>query len=338
VKIYASDDGASGCAWYRLIMPLNELGKHDGHDVEFAAQPLMRKGDRAGIDILKARQADITVAQRLYDFESLKGWRRLAPFTKLVYELDDDVFSIEPVNWGPYQTFGRAEIRNAVAHYIETSDMVTVTCESLAQVMRQHNDNVHILPNHIPGWVLDLPAPQGDRPAVGWMGGASHGLDLGLVARPLRQFLSRNPGWDAVVVGVDYRPTIKHNRCGFIPWTHVTDEPEAYYQSIDFDIGVAPVLEGTFAKSKSYIKALEYGARGIPIIASDVTCYRDYVIDGVTGFLVRYEHEWLDRLQLLASDEGLRLSMGAKAKELARQHTIDDGWRKWEAAYKGLLG
>jgi hypothetical protein len=65
-----------------------------------------------------------------------------------------------------------------------------------------------------------------------------------------------------------------------------------------------------FASSKSYIKALEYAALGIPVIASDAEPYRDFVVHGVTGFLVRRDHEWLSYLRELASDDGLRQSMG----------------------------
>lgn len=317
-------------------MPMTELRKH-GHEVTIP--PVDKPGQsRSDVEVLVAREHDITVAERLDAFRGLGAWRRLAPYTRLVYEIDDDVFSIEPVNFGVYQTYKKEDVRDAVAHYAETADMVTVTCEPLAEVMRQHNDNVVVLPNHIPGWVMDLPLPSGERPAVGWMGGASHGVDIQIIAKPLRQFLRRFPGWDAVVIGTDYRPVFRnHPRVGFIPWTHVTTEPEAFYSSIDFDIGLAPVVDGVFARSKSYIKALEYAARGIPVIASDVDCYRDFVVDGVTGFLVRREHEWLARMSELASDAGLRASMGGKARELARQHLIDDGWVKWEQAFKGLL-
>jgi glycosyltransferase involved in cell wall biosynthesis len=72
-------------------------------------------------------------------------------------------------------------------------------------------------------------------------------------------------------------------------------------------------------------------------VASDVKPYRDYVVDGVTGWLVRTEQQWAQRLRELVNDEAMRTEMGAKAKEVASQHTIQDGWRDWEAAYGALL-
>jgi len=85
------------------------------------------------------------------------------------------------------------------------------------------------------------------------------------------------------------------------------------------------------------VKCLEYGARGIPVIASDIEPYNSFVLHGVTGFLVRQDHEWLKYLEELAGDEGLRRSMGAKAKEAARAWTIDAGWTRWAEAYEGLF-
>jgi glycosyltransferase involved in cell wall biosynthesis len=92
-----------------------------------------------------------------------------------------------------------------------------------------------------------------------------------------------------------------------------------------------------FNRSKSHIKALEYAALGIPVIASDEAPYRDFVVDGVTGFLVRHDHEWALRLRDLVNDAAMRESMGAKAREHARQFSIKEGWKLWEQAYRTLI-
>jgi glycosyltransferase involved in cell wall biosynthesis len=140
-----------------------------------------------------------------------------------------------------------------------------------------------------------------------------------------------------VMIGSDFRSAVRHERCGFVPWTHITTDEPGYFSSLDFDIGLAPVTSSAFNRSKSFLKALEYGARGIPVIASDFEPYSSFVLHGVTGFLVKAGHEWGRYLAELAGDAGLRESMGAKAKEQARSWCIEDGWRKWETAYQSLL-
>ena len=319
---------ASGCGYYRVTQPLGELAKH-GHDVK-----LMLGSD------VRAREAaewPVIVGQRVDKHNALPDWRRFRARSRLVYEIDDDVFNIERVNWQAYGIYSRATTLDAVAHAAETANLVTVTTEPLAQVMREYNDQVVVLPNHVPGWVCDHQRQRAERPVVGWGGGASHGADIGLVASPLRRFLDRFPGWDATLMGTDYRPTIKHDRVSFQPWINVGEQPEQFYKAIRYDIGLAPLVPSVFSASKSAIKALEYAALGIPVIASDVEPYREFVLHGTTGFLVKRDHEWLKYLSELAADDGMREEMGAKAREHARAWAIDDGWKRWEQAYASLL-
>ena len=331
MRVLAGHDGGSGCAWYRVVLPLSELGKH-GHQVTIGT---------AGTEAVRSRrgQFDVIVGSMLagHDPSQLGTWRRLSAHGRLVYEIDDDPFSVETVNWQAYSTFARADVIDSVSHAAEVASLVTVTTEPLARVMRQHNPNVAVLPNCVPGWVCDHQRPRRDRLRVGWAGGASHGRDIQLVTRPVREFLNRNPGWDGHLVGTDYRPAVKHDRVGFTNWVSVMGNPRAFYESLDFDVGLAPLQWTVFASSKSCIKALEYAALGIPVIATDAEPYRDFVVHGVTGFLVKRDHEWLGYLQQLAADAGLRESMGAKAREHARAFTIEQNWWRWERAYSALL-
>jgi glycosyltransferase involved in cell wall biosynthesis len=82
---------------------------------------------------------------------------------------------------------------------------------------------------------------------------------------------------------------------------------------------------------------MEYGALGIPVVASDVTPYRDYVIDWVTGFLVNGPWEWARRLRELVHDDAMRAEMGRNAKQEAARHTIQTGYKDWQIAYEGIL-
>jgi len=341
VKIFCGHDGGSGCGFYRMIMWGTELPRH-GYDVTMADADLDKKiGYVAGIRPKDMEGHDVIVAQRFNKPGTEHLWRGArTPFNRLVYELDDDVFNITPENWAAYQLWKDPLMRDAAIHNIQVSDLVTTTTEPLAEVLREFNPNVAVIPNHIPGWVCDWQRPQGHRgPRVGWMGGGSHGADVGLIVNPVRRFLKRFPSWGLWLGGTDYRVTFKvpESRCTFHPWVHVTQDPEGFYKMPDFDIGLAPLMPTTFTRSKSAIKALEWGALGIPSIASDWPPYSDYIRHGETGFLVKRDHEWLRYLSLLASDEGLRETMGDKAREQARQYVIEEGWQLWAREYEGLF-
>lgn len=340
MKILGIHDG-SGCAYYRVLMPLLEMRKH-GYDVTFCTvhnkptpwdntEDLRLTRDFTGFDLI--------VGQRLNKYEGVETWRRgRTPFSRLVYENDDDVFSVTPENWMAYQFYKKADVQEAVIANTEASDLVTVTTERLREIHSEYNPNTVVLPNLIPAYVLTMRRAQRERPRVGWIGGASHGRDIHLATPSVRRFIKRFPGWDLYLGGTDFRPSFKvpRPRAVFEPWISITLDPEAYYQSIDFDIGICPLLGTPFARSKSYVKALEYMARGIPVVASDFGPYRDLIRNGENGFLVSKDHEWLSVLCELASDEGLRRKIGDAGRETARDHTIDEHWRRWADAYGKL--
>lgn len=338
MKVFAGHDGGSGCAYYRMQLPLHEL-MHSAEDIEVTYADAGDTGHPPMVTLSMLRGHDVIVAQRWNKHDGLEIWRRASLFARTVYELDDDVFHVTPENWNAYQLYGRGDIRDAVAHAAETADLVTVSTEPLAQVMREYSGSVAVLPNAIPGWACSLPRTPRDRPRVGWMGGASHGVDIGQVASPVRRFLKRFPRWDLHLGGTDYRPTFRvhRDRAFWAPWTQVNVNPEKYFTSVDFDIGLCPLYPTTFSESKSGLKAIEMGARGIPVIATDCPAYRSVITHGLDGFLVKQDHEWLKYMSELAGDDGLRLKMGEAARDMARRHLIEDRWRDWEAAYRGLF-
>lgn len=313
----------SGCGWYRVRLPFGELARR-GHDVTTHCGT-KQFGEMTGWPLI--------VGQRMDKHDGLPVWRRLRATSRLVYEIDDDVFSLDPTNTLAYSAYNRVDTRDAVEHAAQVADLVTVTVEPLAEVMRQYNPNVAVLPNCVPDELLTHERPRRDRLVVGWAGGASHAMDLHEVARPVRRFLERNAHVELHLIGTDYRPTLG---CGgrFTDWS---EDVWAYYRNIDFDIGIAPLVDTPFARSKSGIKALEYAALGIPVVASDVEPYRGVVVGGVTGYLVRQEHEWGKRLYELANDADMRDEMGRAARAHAAQWAISRRAELWEQAYGGLL-
>jgi glycosyltransferase involved in cell wall biosynthesis len=334
MKILGLHDG-SGCGYYRLILPLTELGKH-GHEVtlvnyfkENIAAALKTSGDY-----------DLVVAERLHKYDGLSSWRAARnQNNRLVFENDDDIFNVNVENWTAYNLYKNADVREAITAYAEWADMVTVTTGPLAEVFREFNPNTVILSNCLPdvAFSASLPGPQ-RRLRIGWVGGASHGRDIHVATPSVRRFIQRNPDWDLYLGGNDYRPTFKVpvDRAHFEPWHAIADDTGAYFDSMDFDIGLCPVLETDFARSKSNIKAVEYGARGIPVIASDVTCYRDYIEHGFNGFLAKTDHDWMKYLNELANDVVMRRIMGRNNLWMAEQYKISERWTRWETSYKGM--
>jgi glycosyltransferase involved in cell wall biosynthesis len=319
VKIKGVTRQWEGGGYYRVRQPLEELGRH-GHEITCT---------RAKSDV-SVEDFDIVVGHMIGGHNG--WWRRLRRHAKLVYELDDDPFEVEPIN-PVYPIYSDPVAQDSLMHCIQVADLVTVSTPVLAERMRKHNPNVVMLQNRIDESMLTLVRPRRNKLTIGWAGGQSHGRDMTECAWGLTKTLDRNPHVEAHFIGSDFRFVI-NREIRFTDWCSTTTE---YYKLIDFDIGLAPLLQTRFAETKSHIKALEYAALGIPVIASDATPYRDFVIDGVTGYLVRRDHEWAVRMRELIHDEAMREEMGVKARELASQWTIQKGWPEWEAAYEGIM-
>lgn len=308
-----------GGGYYRVHLPLGELAKH-GH--ETVCERAKSVADAAGFDI--------AVGQVIGGHNS--WWRCLRRDARLVYEIDDDPFALDPVN-PVYHTYMNPVSQDSVMHCIEVADLVTVSTPVLAERLNAVNPNVVVLQNRIDESVLKLQRPRRDKLVIGWAGGSSHMNDIPEFAYGMRKIMQHNDV-DIHFVGVDFRFLVPKVPIRFTGWCSKTTD---YYKQIDFDIGLAPLKTTRFAEAKSHIKALEYAALGIPVVATDCAPYRDFVIDGVTGFLVRQEHEWARRLRDLINDEAMRTEMGAKAHAHAAEWTIQKGWQEWETAYKSIL-
>src|SRR3546814_8283247 len=115
---------------------------------------------------------------------------------------------------------------------------------------------------------------------------------------------------------MDYGSWMKlpRDQCAFTKWVPT---PEEFFRSIDYAVGVAPLSDTTFNRSKSDIKFLELAALGIPTIASDVAPYRS-IRHGETGLLVKEDHMWSRWLKASVDEPEGFAEMGRVAKEIER--------------------
>jgi glycosyltransferase involved in cell wall biosynthesis len=279
--------------------------------------------------------ADVIVGHRV----SLPGpsgwWQQLAHegCSKLVYDIDDNLFAVDPSCPRAHAFFSRPEIRDNIRANVAVSNLVTVSTEPLAEVMRAFNDNVTVLPNCVPSWVLDLATTNvaDGLVTVGWAGYPSHVMDWARITSKVLQFITRNPSTELHLMGwapPELWRRLPPGRRRFTGWI---DSVPRLYAAIDFDIGVIPLQPHVFNDSKSAVKALELAALGVPCVASNVGPYAGFVRHGETGFLASRRHEWHRYLQQLL-DPAVRKEMGAKARALAAKNTIERNAHLWEKA------
>lgn len=324
--------GPDGVEYYRMRLPLDELGRC-GHAVQYARVLPWRAGKRPASHVL--------VGQCVSNEGPTRQWQDAARGVRRVFELDDDLLHVDSSNPAApgYREPGR---RARLLGNLLAADAVTTTTEYLAGVLREQygiTAPVHVLPNCLDRQVMDVPPVDQDGPVtIGWAGSDSHIGDFELVRRPLRRFLNHHPHVGLTFMGADFRHLMGTPWAAWRPWVTVWADPVGYMKHLDWQIGIAPLANTQFNRCKSALKALEYGARGIVVVASDVEPYRRFVRHGETGFLVSRDHEWGAFLTLLVRDGELRAQMAAAAREQARAWTIDRHIHLWEAAYRGEGG
>ena len=78
-----------------------------------------------------------------------------------------------------------------------------------------------------------------------------------------------------------------------------------------------------FNDSKSEIKVAECGRYKVPLIASNVGCYDEWIVDGETGFLIdpaKGRSEWVRVLTTVAKNPGLVQRMGENLHKLTEEN------------------
>lgn len=329
-----------GCFLYRIRLPLDELARL-GHHVRISQR----------MDQQAREEADVIVGQRVAPTKPSTMWQimcresRALGRRRMVYEVDDDLFNIDPKTNPHAEVFHHPVVRANMIDNLRASDMVTVTTEPLADVLRRYNPNVHVLPNAVRSEVFDIPAPprrgqDAGRVVFGWQGSATHHEDFAVAEAALLELLTTDgaaqlrflgtPYWDRL-----YAAGVPHDRMDALGWTPDIDK---HYKRVSrFDVTLAPLAGTVFNRSKSGLRVQESLALGVPVIASDVPAYRPWVQHGVTGFLVRTDDDWLAAMRTLAADPALRLAMGEAGRRAAVTWSIEATAHRWVDAYRTLL-
>lgn len=284
-----------------------------------------------------AWDADVVIGQLIIDEPRLYAWRELArrPGRRpiLIAEIDDDLWNIHDANIHA-EAFRDPELIARAEEGLRLADAVTVTTDHLAEVVSRFNDNVYVLPNYIDLNLILRQRPPSSRTTVGWTVSVSHLPEVDDLSGALSRFLRNNPEVDLHLIGQDFRSSFTAPN---LRWTAWTNDLGRYLDTIDFDLGIAPLIPHAFNKSRSDIKVLEYAALGIPVVASDYGPYRSSVVHGETGFLVKHPHEWAKYLKQLIDDAPLRQLMGISAKLWASDRTIQGNVWRWEQAFRETI-
>lgn len=293
--------------------------------------------------------ADVYVVQTgmaQMQHDQVAKFREQNPAARFVLELDDylhDIPAYNPAKLAGHQN--RDMNRRKAVQVAEQVDAITCSTPQIARYWSRFNENVTVVPNylHWPMWAQTAPVYEREdwqRFRIGYMGSSAfHSEDLKQWAPVLQAWLQKHPDVEFVAAG---DPRL-HKIVGTPRGQRVTTA-KVWFRNLDlaqitstFDVGLVPLVRNDFNEAKSCLKGMEYGACGIPCIATPTEEYRRYVRDGDTGFLASKPSDVTALLDLLYNDRGLLRELGKAAHEHARAHSLDRHIGEWEAVFDATI-
>jgi glycosyltransferase involved in cell wall biosynthesis len=288
-----------------------------------------------------AAEANVLVLKNICDPDFLPLIKKRKEQGKVtVFEIADDLSAIEP--WNPVHFFYKdRENQSLIWRLAGYCDALQVTCPTLRDLYGHLNPVCRVFPNqisHVPQERLHR-RRSGSGLIVGWGGSHGHLQDLAEIAGPLSEWIMTVPEASLYLMGSDpiWRlfeglPGEKKRR--FQPGTIL-----AYYDFLkQIDIGIGPLKDTAFNRSRSDVKFLEYAASGAVPVMKKLAPYTDTVRHGETGFLYDTVRDLIQTLTLLAGDPIFMEGVAASGREyVLHQRLEQDHARDRVAFYRELL-
>lgn len=353
LKILAFTNGTASHKW-RLTSIADRINKFSPHQMLVADFSAWNENiHSADIVIL-----EMLTAPKMVEFCQKQG-------AKVIFEADDafiDTYTEKERK--NLQQMGENWRDNAIKT-IEMCDALTVTNHYLKENFERYTDKpIHILPNYMDlNWYGrdDLKIVRNtDEVRIGWFGSKGHFEDMRMIVHAIKRVLDTFPqakfvycgfggmssdrlvtevGW-----GEDVFKEIDRSRREFVIAVPEDMWPMKH-RVLDFDIGIAPLIDDKFNHCKTQIKWMEYAMLGTPCVVSP-TVYAEHPVDkdkstvehGVTAFVANTEDEWVEYLSRLVRGKGLRQTMGQKAKqEVLKNWELDSQWQQWVEVYQSVI-
>jgi len=300
---------------------------------------IVLEGSASPRDLL---EADLVVFCR--NLEPQYAWQAdLARARRLpyVYVLDDNLF-IVPGDSAAGLYHQEPSRLLQLQRYISGASLVTVFSHHLATRLRPLNPRVHVLAGYVDFGLIRGARPRPQTAPVKIVYATSRFNDR--LARLFLGDLGRvldDPRLKTEAYFWGYYPEElgRHPRVHFIDYTADYDSFLSRFSRAGFDIGLAPLLDDEFHRSKSNNKFREYSACGVAGVYSNVNVYSECVDPGVTGILVESgPGAWYEAIARLVQDPSLRYGIQARARQFAVEHySLDAGQEVWWEQIQNVL-
>jgi len=354
--VYANE---GGCAYYRLIMPLQKIAElySDQVEVQFSQNPLNlneKTGemppDEADYPLLD--WADIVLINNISNFGGPYTARviGLAKQRGKFVHFDTDDLLIDLYDGHRLkQVYEEKNLYDITKWMYHTADLVTVTQKKFAERVKPYVGGVlAVVKNSIdyklPCWNMQrIKIKKITR--VGWAGGIHHEEDVkefaGVPWSVNQKVGKERVQWDFYgapqptekgkpkewqnEVWDNYRRILLKGFKKASNWSVGQALPPDRYGAMyaNMELAIAPLQMNDFNDSKSEIKVAECGRYKVPLIASNVGCYDETIVNGETGYLIDPDaprSEWVRILSKCIKNPKHVETMGRNLRQITDEY------------------
>jgi L-malate glycosyltransferase len=228
----------------------------------------------------------------------------------IVYDIDDAIFLQSTSLFNKYANLIKG--RNKPFYLMQHAKHVIACTPYLTDVALQYNQFVTDISSTINTETYQpVNGYQNNKQLVlGWSGSHSTSKFLYVIKEVLITLYQTHPFKLLVMGDPDFY--IEGLDITAIQWS---DDVEISTLQ-QFDIGLYPLpINDDWVLGKSGLKALQYMAVGLPVVATAIGANFRIMKDGESGFLVQTQQEWLQRLTQLLTDPSLRKKLGEAGRQ-----------------------
>lgn len=252
---------------------------------------------------------------------------------KIIYDIDDMVFQLNTSENNKFASFFKSKQRY---FFLMKKSNHCITCTpELNKIANQFNKNTTDISSTInTNTYLPINNYSNRKEIIiGWTGSHSTVPYLYLLEEVLKS-LSKKYQYKLLVMGTN-NFYIKGVNIECVQWTSETEINTLQRM----DIGLYPLPDNDWIKGKSGLKALQYMALALPVVASNLGCNNRVIKNNFSGILVNNKKEWFDSLSRLIEDNNFRKFLGNNARmRVEKYFSVDSNKEKYLSIFKDTFG
>jgi len=343
MKVLALKADSGGCANYRIEHPARvvrdltdwDITVADAVDVEGTHYP-----EKGIYDITEVKtDADLIIIQR--PLRSSMYYTILQAKKQgiaVVVELDDDFHSVPKHNVAYKDTHPKYNPDSNYLWLERTCALADVLTVSTPALLKNGTEGRRaVIPNYVPESIFDLTAqPSFVKRSLGWTGTiGTHGLDLQQTQGAISTILKKTDATFNVVGdgwGVSEALGIEYSKVNPTGWVDI----DKYYQTMlnHISVGIVPLEDNEFNRSKSHLKGMEMAALGIPFVASPSAEYVQFAKEGL-GVIASTKSEWEKAILGYLNNPRKTTATANRYRKLIKEHyTYEKNAELWADAWK----